>query len=301
MAMSQLKQRSEEAFRIGGIRVYRIEEWQGGIFPPAHLFAGFETSVWKKLAPGLAPHLCADGSCYSFIQSWVLDVDGKIVMFDTGLGNDKERPQAPPFSLLKTGFLDNLADAGFQPEDVDIVVNSHLHIDHVGWNTRWVDGVWRPTFPNARYVFSEAERRFWDPATSTAISPGEPNQKNCYDDSIQPILEAGLADMVEDGHELMPGLTLIAAPGHTPGQLILSAQSMGERALFVGDVVHHPAQILQADWNSAFCEDPEQARMTRTAVLGMAADTGARLVPAHFAGDHWVWVEREGDGFRPVY
>ena len=122
-----------------------------------------------------------------------------------------------------------------------------------------------------------------------------------FEDSVQPILDAGLAELVGDGFEVVPGVTLHDAPGHTPGHLFLRVESDGEVALFVGDIMHHPMQVHRPDWNSVYCEDPDEAARTRRRVLDLAADKQARVVPAHFGGVHSVFVERTADGFRPVY
>jgi glyoxylase-like metal-dependent hydrolase (beta-lactamase superfamily II) len=291
-----------ESFRVGEINVYQVEEWQGPFAPPEQLFVGYQPGPWRDREASFVPDFCRGGACYAFLQSWVLDYNGLVILFDPGIGNDKDRPNTPLFSKIQTPYLDNLAAAGFKPEDVDIVINSHLHIDHIGWNTRLVGDTWTPTFPNARYICSTVDFEFWDPAYWHSSAPkGAQVHVNGYSDSIRPILSAGLYTTIRDGYQVAPGLTLTMAPGHTPGQLIMHAESKGDRAMFVGDVLHHPMQVYEPGWSSVFCEDPERAVATRRDVLTLAAERQARLVPGHFGGKHWVWVERAGKGFRPVF
>lgn len=289
------------AFTVGRHHVHRIEEWQGRFAPPQALFSGYEEAAFARERDGFTPDYFRDGMIYGFLQSWLIEADGQRILFDTGAGNDKHRPGIGVFSNLSTDFLGRLADAGFSRESIDVVVCSHLHIDHVGWNTMLVDGEWVPTFPNARYVFPAIDRSAWDPAGAQyATMNGAAVNAEVFEDSVQPILDLGRAELVEDGHEVGPGLTMRAAPGHTPGQMLLDLSDGGERALFTGDVIHHPMQIIRPDWNSVYCEDAEQARETRRAVLERAVVTGARLVPAHFGGAHSAFVTRDGGSYRPV-
>jgi glyoxylase-like metal-dependent hydrolase (beta-lactamase superfamily II) len=294
-----------DKFRIGKITVHRIEEWQGTFSPPEYLFRGFAASGWDPHEAEFVPDFfrLEDRKLYAFLQSWVLDTGAQRILFDTGAGNDKVRPGIPLFGNLQTDFLQRLARAGFQPEDIDVVICSHIHVDHVGWNTRWVDGKWQVTFPNARYILPLGDRDFWDPSISGS-GPGEIGatvNAGMYEDSVLPLIQTRRVEWAEDAFEVAPNLSLHARPGHTPGSMLLRVSSAGERAMFVGDVVHHPAQIYNPEWNSLFCEDQELARSSRRLVLNEAADTGALFVPAHFGGAHVVRVAHEGQAFKPIY
>ncbi len=291
-----------ESFRVGDVKVYRVEEWQGTFAPPQDMFIGYEPAAWSRREADFVPDFFRCGACYAFLQSWLLDVNGLVVLFDPGMGNDKFRPQSPSFSRIQTRFLENLAATGFAPDDIDIVVNSHLHVDHIGWNTRLEGGLWVATFPNARYICSAIDLEYWDPAHwSTRAPKGAEIHVNGYEDSVRPILTAGLYTPVKDGYQIAPGLSLNVLPGHTPGQLVMHVESNGERAMFVGDVMHHPIQVYQPGWNSVFCEDAELAVASRKEVLTIAAEREERLVPAHFGRNHWIWVERDHKGFRPIF
>jgi glyoxylase-like metal-dependent hydrolase (beta-lactamase superfamily II) len=292
-------------FDIGAIRVHHIEEWQGAFAAPADLFADFDPALFASFQDQLPAdmYLQDSNAVYAFLQSWVLECAGLTVLYDTGAGNAKERPGIPVFGNLDTPFLERLAAAGFSVDDIDVVICSHLHIDHVGWNTTTSGGDWKPTFPRARYLFSAIERDYWDPSGAgprpTAV--GAAVNENVFEDSVQPVLNAGQAELVGEGFQVAQGMTLHLYPGHTPGHLALAVEDSGDRALFVGDILHHPAQIFCPQWNSVYCEDPRAARASRRRILERAADTGARLVPAHFGGCHFAWVERTDNGFRPRY
>jgi glyoxylase-like metal-dependent hydrolase (beta-lactamase superfamily II) len=294
-----------DKFRVGKATVSRVEEWSGGFSPADFLFADYEEDAWKEREEEFVPefYLPDEGKIFGVLQSWIIDTGDQRILVDTGAGNDKDRPGIPIFGNLQSDFLSRFRATGYAPEDIDLVLCSHLHIDHVGWNTMKVDDRWEPTFRNAHYVMPLADRDYWDP-TGDGPRPTEQGafvNSGVFEDSVQPIIDLGRVDWAEDGHELAPGLTLRARPGHTPGQMALELESAGERAMFVGDIVHHPMQIHRPDWNSRFCEDPQMARDSRRATLEAVVDTNALLVPAHFGGEHVVKVVRDGTGFRPVY
>ena len=293
-----------DRLNLGNTVIHRIEEWSGTFASPADLFSGYSPAGWEPHADEFAPEYYdpASGKVFAFLQSWVIDTGTQRILFDTGAGNDKDRPNLPIFGNLQTGFLNNLAAAGFPPEDIDVVVCSHVHVDHVGWNTRLVEGRWEPTFRNARYVLPLADREYWDPANEACGPAGIGAVVNAgmFEDSVRPIMDAGRAEWVSDGFEVADGITLHACPGHTPGSMMMEVVGEDTNALFVGDVVHHPAQIYRPEWNSVFCEDAQQARETRRRVLEHAADREALLIPAHFGGSHMVRVLRDGNGFQPV-
>jgi glyoxylase-like metal-dependent hydrolase (beta-lactamase superfamily II) len=289
---------------IGGIVIHRVEEWRGTFLTPQQLFVGFEAEAYAVTRTEVPPgclHLEND-AIEARLQSWVIETEDRKILFDTGAGNDKVRPGIPVFGNLKTPFLDTLARAGFATADIDLVVCSHLHIDHVGWNTMLNDGRWVPTFPKARYVFPKADAIYWDPRNRHLFPNmiGEEVNQGFFDDSVQPILDLELADLIEGETEIAKGIHMRPAPGHTPGSMTMMVESRGDRALFVGDVLHHPLQIFNPGWNSIFCEDAAMARASRRGVLERAADERAVLIPAHFAGEHMVRIRRCGDGFRPA-
>lgn len=293
-----------DEFSVGKMRVHRVEEWRGEFLTPELLFAGFDASRYAETRDGIGEAYLdhSTDAIHARIQSWVIEVDDKIILFDTGCGNHKVRPGIPVFANLDTDFLARLVAAGFGVDDIDLVVCSHLHVDHVGWNTRLDGDAWVPTFTNARYVFPAPDVEYWDPNNRDKFPDmiGEAVNAGFFEDSVRPVLDRGLAQIVTGSVELADGVRLDANPGHTPGCQTMTITSGGDSAMFVGDVLHHPLQILNPDWNSIFCEDAEQARAARRHVLARAAAEQAILIPAHFAGDHAVRIATTGNGFRAL-
>ncbi|WP_109031297.1 MBL fold metallo-hydrolase [Streptomyces rubrogriseus] len=288
-----------EQITLGNVSVTRVWEYYGSVeMEPHAFFPESSQEVWKDGVHWLAPHFLDSETniVNSAIQTWLLRSGGKTILVDTGVGNHKERPYAPVWSRLETDFLANLARAGVQPEDVDIVINTHLHIDHVGWNT-YLDGrSWVPTFPNATYLMPKDDFDFWNPANGHQPLLGRGNQ-NVFEDSVAPVHQAGQTLLWENSHQIDADLRLDAAPGHTPGSSVLTLSSGTDRAVFVGDLLHNPVQIVEPDANSCFCEDPAGARATRRKVLGWAADNNALLIPAHLGGHGATEIARNGNTF----
>jgi glyoxylase-like metal-dependent hydrolase (beta-lactamase superfamily II) len=288
-----------EQIILGDVTVTRINEYYGSCgMSPAEFFPDSPEGSWDEHRGWLAPDFWnpEDDEVHVAIQTWLLRSEGRTILVDTGVGNHKDRPYAPVWSRLDTDFLDNLAAAGVRPEDVDIVVNTHLHIDHVGWNTRLEGRTWVPTFPNATYLMPQRDFEFWDPAGDHEPLLGRGNQ-NVFEDSVAPVHEAGLTQLWDGAHRIDQNLRLELAPGHTPGSSVLVLQSGGDRALFVGDLVHTALQFVEPATNSCFCEDPAQSRATRHELLGRAAEENALVLPAHLGGQGAAEIERNGSRF----
>ncbi len=284
--------------KLGDVTVTRIEEMHGPVMPADQFFPDLPARAWQEHRGLLVPdHLGADGTTvHGAFQTWLLRSEGRTILIDAGIGNDKTRPGAPFWDHLHLDYLGNLAAAGVQPEDVDLVVNTHLHVDHVGWNTRLADGSWVPTFPNATYLMPRADFEFFNPAGNPQIS-GSVND-GAFEDSIAPVHAAGQVQLWEHGHTIDANLRLEAAPGHTPGSSVVKLTSGTGQALFAGDILHTPLQLMHPDHSSCFCHDPVQARATRRRLLGWAADQGALVLPAHFSGHSALEVRRSGNAFQ---
>lgn len=238
----------------------------------------------------------ADDSFTTSIHSWLVRSPDRTIVIDTCSGNDKPRPVSPRFDHLNTPYLERLSVAGVSPADVDYVLLTHLHIDHVGWNTQLVDGAWRPTFENATYVMSEIERDWRDPERGAKGKPEGPTLP--FTDSVKPVLDHAKVRIVQgDEQDFLDGIDFIQTPGHAPGQMAIRLRDGGQEALFIADVMHQPIQVYNPDWSSKYCEDKDTARKTRHEILNYAANTGCLVLPAHFGGSHCGYVRRTGDGF----
>ncbi|RSM44629.1 MBL fold metallo-hydrolase [Amycolatopsis balhimycina DSM 5908] len=282
--------------KLGDVTVTRVEEQHGPVMPARDFFPDLPERAWQEHRHELEPdHLTADDLVLSAMQTWLLRSEGRTILVDTAVGNDKHRPAVPAWDHLRLDYLDRLREAGVRPEDVDLVVNTHLHLDHIGWNTRLADGAWVPTFPNATYLMPRADFEHWDPARNPAVAGGV--NEHAFEDSIQPVHEAGQVQLWEDSHTIDAHLRLEAAPGHTPGSSVVKLASGSDRALFAGDLLHTPLQLAEPGHSSCFCEDPAQANDTRRRLLGWAADEAVLLLPAHFGGHSALEVERHGGSF----
>ncbi|WP_405869981.1 MBL fold metallo-hydrolase [Streptomyces sp. NBC_00005] len=288
-----------QSFVIGDVEVLRIVEWQAPYAPARDLVPGVGAEVWQGNRETLAPDHWDPGSDRAVValQTWVLRSGGRTVLVDTGVGNGRERPGNPLFHRRQGDVLPgNLAAAGVRPQDVDLVVNTHIHGDHVGWNTHDVDGSWVPAFPHATYLLPAADDHHFGP--DGGYGGGiRPDDELVYEDSIAPVHRSGQAVLWDEEHRVDEHLTLESAPGHTPGSSVLRVASRGERAVFVGDLLHSPVQLLHPECSSCFCLDPGQAAASRRRVLERAADDRELVIPAHFGGSGVVEVRRRGTSF----
>jgi glyoxylase-like metal-dependent hydrolase (beta-lactamase superfamily II) len=243
----------------------------------------------RKL-PWLIPHFATEeGRLKMSIHSLVLETPSRRIVVDTGLGNDKEGRTVPTWNNRQGAFLEALTEAGFAPESIDTVLCTHLHVDHVGWNTKLVGGQWIPTFANARYVFGKTEYEYWrdhiDEADKVAV----------FNDSVKPVAEAGKAEFVASDHRLSDEITLIPTPGHSPGHMSVLIKSDGETGLLTGDVAHHPCQMAHLDWSSTADFDPVQSAATRRELFSRFADTQTLAIGGHFNAGH---IKRDGEAFK---
>ncbi|MFC3229643.1 MBL fold metallo-hydrolase [Marinibaculum pumilum] len=298
-ATAALPTRHQQRWRVGAVTVTKVTDLLLDMFTPAALFPDWQPELLEGSGSWLSPDSMDAAGVHALmsVHSWVLTSPGRIVVIDTGVGDGKERPHTPVFHRLQTGYLDRLRAAGVAPEDVDHVLLTHLHVDHVGWNTRLVDGRWVPTFPNARYHFSARERAwFTDPANH---SDRNRNSFLLQPDSIAPVIDAGQAEMIAiDGREVVPGLSFHPTPGHSPDHASIRLRSEGVEGWFVGDLLHHPIQIRYPELNSVFDAVPAQARASRRWALEQAADSDALVFTTHFPESSVGRVTRDGDGFR---
>ena len=290
-------------WRVGRVTVTKIVELEvtGGsrFLLPQATYDEILPIAW--LRPDFADER---GRLKMSIHALVVETPERRIVVDTCLGNDKENRRIPAWNNLQTSFLADLAAAGYPRHTIDTVVCTHLHVDHVGWNTMLSDGLsdglsegpqggrWVPTFPNARYLMGRVEYRHWtsrhDRADTAAVLA----------DSATPVWQAGLVDLVETDHRICDEASLVATPGHTPGHVSLRIASEGEEALITGDFMHHPCQIARPDWSSTADSDPDAARRTREAMLARLAAAPVLVIGTHFAGRTAGHVVPDGDTFR---
>lgn len=277
------------SFRVGDVEITRIVEMEGptrGDF----LFADATPEGVLK-HEWLRPHFAFDdGKLNICIQTLVLESCGQRIVVDTCVGNDKIRSN-PLWNELQTAFLSDMEAAGFPVESIDTVVCTHLHVDHVGWNTRLTDEGWVPTFGRARYLFGRTEWEHWSSHPDT-------DDGDVIGDSVRPVIEAGLVDLVESDHKLTDEIWLEPTPGHTPGHVSVRIRSRGEEAVITGDLIHHPVQCAEIEWVSRFDVDPERAVQTRRDFLARCADEGTRVFGTHFATPTAGRIVRDGDAYR---
>lgn len=286
-----------QPIRIGNFQVSRVADYQGPFFPPAEFFPDFDAEVVRANAALLGPDLIEPGTgklMFSF-HSFVVRTGHHTILIDACIGNDKERPTRPQFHRMRSSYLDDLARCGVRSDEVDYVMCTHLHWDHVGWNTRLSDGNWVPTFPKAKYVMAQREYDHWRGVhDSGADSP----HALAFGDSILPVVKTGQSLLVGDDFAIEDGLRFEPYPGHTPGNVVIHAHSGGERGIFIGDVLHHPLQCLKPEWSTAACTDPDASRVSRTRLLREHADSGALIMPAHFPTPTVGHIKRHGGAYR---
>lgn len=229
------------------------------------------------------------------IHSWVIRTGHKTIVIDTCVGNDKCRPVMKNFHHLNTRYMENMTMQGVHPDEVDYVLCTHLHADHVGWNTRRVDGRWIPTFPNATVICSEAELSSLRACLADPAAPMD--AREIWVDSILPLLEHGKLQTVPGEHQLSPEVSIQPAPGHTEGSIAVWVASDGQCAVACGDVCQHPLQVFYPELNSAFCEQPVIARDTRMALFSQCIQKNALLLPTHWGFPHYGRLGLIGDTF----
>jgi len=260
---------------VGRIRVGAVVETAGPT-RPTWLFPSATPEAVERHRAWLAPHfLDGEGRLLQSVHTFVVKTPDLTVLVDTCIGNDKDRGGRRPFHMLRTGFLDNLRAAGVAPEAVDVVICTHLHVDHVGWNTRLDGGRWVPTFPRARYLFARREWEHW-------VAENEEGARRIMADSVVPVLDAGLAELVPMDHQITDEIRLEPTPGHTPGHVSVRLASRGADAVVTGDLMHHPVQVAEPEWRTSFDTDPVEACRTRRAFCARYADRPVTVLGTHF-------------------
>ena len=284
---------------LGELSLTRVVETDVPHSLAREVFPDWDLQAVEPHLDWLVPrHFVPEGEILALtIQSFLIKTPRHTILVDACGGNDKQRAR-PQFHQKKLPWLDTLAAAGATPEDIDFVLCTHMHVDHVGWNTKLENGRWVPTFPNARYIFAREEYEHWK---NLAAETGLPRTGNYFDDSVLPIVEANRAILVETDHGIEDGVWLDPLPGHSPGAVGLHLKSGDGEAILCGDMMHHMIQCHIPEWSTIACADQQAARVTRKAFLDQYADTDVMILPSHFPNPTAGYVVPEGDAFAFRY
>lgn len=264
-------------WQVGDVQVTRIVEVDAHQDPFTMLSAECEPDMGRQY-PWLIPHFATpEGIMKISFQAFVLKTPDRIIVVDTCIGADRQAP-FPVFSYMQSDYLEDLEAAGYDVYAVDTVLCTHLHFDHVGWNTRFVDGRFVPTFPNARYLFSRREYEYWQ-----VRRPGDPHVAH-FGDAIDPVFEAGLVDLidVDASYPVCPEVSLFPTLGHTPHHVSVYIRSRGQEACITGDLMHHPIQFARPDLPVNADSDKQQGIRTRTDFIRRVADRDVIVIGSHF-------------------
>ena len=284
---------------IGDAKVTGVIEYSGPTHDPAFLYPAVDKAereaVLKANANWLAPNHYVPhmDRLVVTIQLWVVRAGGNVIVIDTGVGNKKPRPTAARMDQLNTLTMPWLESIGAGPEQVTHVVHTHMHTDHVGWDTVLQDGRWVPAFPKAKYLYPRDEFDYWkaEYAKDRSVNQGS------FEDSVLPIVDAGMADFMDGKAEVAGCLAPEPVPGHAPGMLSFRLRSRGEEGLFCADILHNAIQIVRPDWNDRYCLWPDKAFASRAAGLQRACERGALLMPMHLGSPYCGYVRRQGGGY----
>ncbi|HEY6455590.1 MAG TPA: MBL fold metallo-hydrolase [Steroidobacteraceae bacterium] len=288
MAIEHMK-----TWKVGQVEITRlVEVWK------------WEDDIWMVLEdskpaivatqPWLLPHHATpEGRMFINFQAFVVKAGKRRIMIDTCIGADRER-QFPVFTQMRTTFMQDLASLGIAANDIDTVLCTHLHFDHVGWNTQLVDGRWVPTFPKARYLFSRKEYDHWQKLRDTGGYHGI----NHLSDAVDPVIEAGLVDFIPHDHAISEEIRLLPTPGHTPGHVSVYINSQGEQAVITGDLMHHPIQVAMPEHPATFDMDKPAGAKTRVEFVNRFREKPVLVIGSHFADPGAGYIVRNGAGWK---
>ncbi len=273
---------------IGKVKITKIVELE--TIGSTRFILPLATPEEIRKLPWLIPDFATEeGRLKMSIHALVVETPTRRIVVDTGLGNDKEGRNVPTWNNRQTPFLETMTKAGFPPDSIDTVLCTHLHVDHVGWNTKLTAGQWVPTFAHARYLFGKSEYEHWRDHSD------EPDKRAVFNDSVKPVVDAGKADLVASDHTLCDEIRLIPTPGHSPGHISVHIKSDGAEGLLTGDVAHHPCQMAHLDWSSTADSDAVQSAATRHELFSRFADTATLVIGGHFDAAR---IRRDGDAFK---
>lgn len=279
-------------FNLGEFTIHRVIEQETTFLPALEMLPGLTPELLAEHRPWLRQAGALDPSDVLILcfQSYIVKTPHHTILVDSCIGNHKPRPQRPNWhQKTDDTYMRALSAAGFSVGDIDFVMCTHLHVDHVGWNTRLENGRWVPTFPNARYVFDTGEFDYWREQNAKAeVAP--------FVDSVLPIVEADRAEIVRNDYAIGDHVRILPTPGHTPGHV---AFTFGRRddAVMCGDLMHSPLQTRYPELSVKFDVDPKQAAVERRKLLQRYCDTETLCCTAHFPSPSTGKIRRWGDGF----
>jgi glyoxylase-like metal-dependent hydrolase (beta-lactamase superfamily II) len=280
-------------FTVGDLTIHRVIEQETSFLPASEMFPTLapellaENRAWLRQARALD----ADDALILCFQSYVVQTPHHTILIDSCIGNDKHRPHRPKWHMKTDDtYLSGLKAAGFSVADIDLVMCTHLHPDHTGWNTRLENGRWVPTFPNARYIFGKAEFDYWTAHNAKTEVP-------TFVDSVLPVVEADRAELVSADFAIGDHMRILPTPGHTPGHVAFAFGKTNDQALFIGDTMHSPLQTHYPDLSPRFDVDGQLAAKTRRSLLERLCDTGTLCCTAHFPSPSAGRIKRRGDAF----
>jgi glyoxylase-like metal-dependent hydrolase (beta-lactamase superfamily II) len=280
-------------FAVGDLTIHRIVEQETTFLPALEMLPGLTPDLLAQNRPWMrkAGAIDANDVLILCFQSYIVTTPDHTILVDSCIGNDKPRPLRPKWSMkTDNDYMLALAMAGFTVDDIDFVMCTHLHVDHVGWNTRLVNGQWVPTFPNARYIFGKTEFDYWkEQHAKTPVAP--------FDDSVLPVVEAEQADIVRDDFEIGEHVRILPTPGHTPGHAAFTFGRGRDDAVVCGDLMHSPLQARYPELSAKFDVDQAQAAVTRRNFLERYCDTDTLCCTAHFPSPSAGKIRRLGNGF----
>lgn len=283
-----------------------IKRWQIGDVEVVRIVEVWEhTDPFEVLLPGITPERAkrhewmipyfatAEGVMRLNFQAFALKSGNDSVMIDTCIGNDRQR-EFDIFTNMRTSFMEDLASAGYTPDNITKVLCTHLHFDHVGWNTHKVNGKWVPTFPKARYLFGKKEYDHWMHLKST----GGYHDFEHLHDSIAPVVDAGLVDFIGPDMQITDEVSLFPSPGHTPGHVSVMIKSKGQEAIITGDMMHHPIQLAEADARGNFDMDKEQGVKTRKDFYKRVEDKNILIIGSHFCDPSSGYIVKDKKNWK---
>jgi glyoxylase-like metal-dependent hydrolase (beta-lactamase superfamily II) len=300
--MTKTTTESQNRWHVGDVTVSRIIELES-VFPTEVMMVGVTPERIKSIGWLSPAYADPNGMLRYSVHAFVIESRGRRIIVDTCVGNDK--PRVGEWNNLQVPFLDRLVEAGFPLDSIDTVLCTHLHMDHVGWNTRLVGNTWLPTFPRARYLFGRIEWEHW---SNKAHGLGDMPQfvadfamlDTAISDSVEPIVAAGLHELVEVDHRITDEVTLTPTPGHTPGHVSVVIRSRGAEAVITGDAILHPVQIADPEVGSTFDADRARATKTRQDFIRTRADRDILVLGTHFTTPSGGKIVKKGDGWRLV-